>query len=235
MFQNPLIQHFSVFKNSGELSRKYVFNQFTDPTFLPQNNFGNKVGGFYGRNIDRRGYGLFFSCWAGQNSVHRHHKEDELFTKMPSFQTINLNNNHDSINGSKIDFEADLNSDLKHHNTHNHVLQSHNVSTQYQKNDETLKPVQGRLNKRRSRTNFTDHQLETLEATFRCHHYPDLSACERLSKQLLLSSPTIQVTFKISISSSFQQRPFVPISVMKSISYLDNIIYHISIFILIIK
>ncbi|KAK0051178.1 homeobox protein unc-4 [Biomphalaria pfeifferi] len=50
--------------------------------------------------------------------------------------------------------------------------------------------------RRRTRTNFSNHQMATLEAVFQGCHYPDLSARESLSESLRLSEARIQVWFQ---------------------------------------
>ena len=60
------------------------------------------------------------------------------------------------------------------------------------------------LRRRRSRTNFSSWQLLRLESTFQRHHYPDVHACQDLTKELGLSGSTVQVCqtfFSRSISN----------------------------------
>lgn len=65
---------------------------------------------------------------------------------------------------------------------------------------------QASLRRRRSRTNFSSWQLLRLESTFQRHHYPDVHACQQLTKELGLSGSTVQVcqiVFNKSIGSCY--------------------------------
>ncbi|KAI3388342.1 hypothetical protein SNEBB_007338 [Seison nebaliae] len=50
--------------------------------------------------------------------------------------------------------------------------------------------------RKRTRTQFTKHQLETLEAAFNITHYPDVTAVEELSGQLSLQHEKISIWFQ---------------------------------------
>lgn len=63
-----------------------------------------------------------------------------------------------------------------------------------QSNTEKNKP--GRVTKRRSRTQYTKHQIDCLEAIFLKSHYPEVHVVDKLSDKLNLSIERISVWFQ---------------------------------------
>ena len=181
MFQNSLLQHFAFYNiNNSNNNNDVAFNT----NFLPVH-FGNSMqhsnsnrDGMEGEGGDRRRYELW--CWALQERLQENGPSTEKSTKC--FDDHCFEQNSPIV----VDFKSDIKPEVYYsRQSDTHFLKAHKASMAH---------LTERLNRRRSRTNFSDQQLHTLENTFLQQHYPDLAVCERLSKELLLASSTIQVS-----------------------------------------
>ena len=123
-------------------------------------------------------------------------------TQFQSYNNFNNNNNVNSKNENDSDSESSQSS-YSHSKREALKINNKNTNSDYllqQPPPDTASVEAAKMNamrsKRRTRTKFTKHQLDILEATFNKTHYPDVTVVDRLSNLLNLATERISIWFQ---------------------------------------